>query len=178
MQQIFQHCMDNLKLGRLKSHNVNGLVPSPLAGPPCSSNCLFEVQGNVSLQNISTSAGTSFSELAALNDANDIPASPDQQYLPTTICVSAKLCQDQRRISQGSQDDIRTCDASCQLIPRSGYESTYAQAADELNAAAKHLNSQATTFNAQSAYVEAGPSFNILLLLNTASDYIFGGNQS
>ena len=133
---------------------------------------------NVTLQAISTATGTSFAELAALNDAGYIPARPDDVYGPHTICVSAKLCQDQSLVAQGSLDQERVCDASCQLITDRGLNQTYAKAAEELNEAAKSLNPNATTFNAQSAYVGPGPSFNILLLLNTASDYIFGGLQA
>ena len=77
----------------------------------------------------------------------------------------------------GSLDQMRTCDASCQLITLGGNK-TYAKAAEELNTAAKDRNSQATTFNARSAFTGPGPSFNLLLLLNPESNYILGGLQT
>ena len=129
-----------------------------LAGPPCASNCLYAVQGNLTLQNIATSTWTSFPELAILNDAKYVTSRPDQVYQPQTICVSATFCQAQSLISSSYEDGPKPCDSGCQLI--SGPNSTFAKVAEELTAAAQSRNSQA-----------AGIAPISLLDLNPASDY-------
>ncbi|KAK9843557.1 hypothetical protein WJX84_010848 [Apatococcus fuscideae] len=127
-------------------------------GPPCASNCLYAVQGNLTLQNIATSTWTSFPELAILNDAKYVTSRPDQVYQPQTICVSATFCQAQSLLSSSYEDGPKPCDSGCQLI--SGPNSTFAKVAEELTAAAQSRNSQA-----------AGIAPISLLDLNPASDY-------
>ncbi|KAK9831596.1 hypothetical protein WJX74_001901 [Apatococcus lobatus] len=133
---------------------------SEFVGPPCTSGCLFAVQGSLTLRDIASTAETSFTELVSLNDAKYVSGEPGQVYQQPTICVSADYCTNQNlKVSLGI-GGTRNCDSNCLLISQPDYNITFAKVAEEASSAIINRNSQAQAIAPYD-----------LLALNPASKY-------